>query len=274
LTIAPWYHPNGEGADGSGRRPRLPDTHAHLDAPVFKDREVEVVERALEAGVDRILAVGSDLASSQNAVALAQRFESVYAAVGIHPHEAGRFSQDAVAVRSLIVEKKVVAVGEIGLDYRRGLDTRTAQLEAFREQLAWAKGARLPVSIHNRDADDAIMLELRGTGVVAVLHCFSSSQVTARRALEDGHYFSFAGNVTFPKAQDLREVAVQIPSGRLLVETDSPVLAPQPWRGKVNEPEHVTATAQVLADVRGEPISQFCADVSATADRVFRWRDE
>jgi TatD DNase family protein len=267
-----WYHAGGDRDREGGSPFVLPDTHAHLDAPVFRGHEPEIIERALAAGVDRILAVGSDLASSEAAVALAQRFESVYAAVGVHPHEVERFATDATGVRSLLKERKVVAVGEIGLDYGRGLDARRLQVEIFREQLAWAREARLPVSVHNRAADDDVLSELRSADVTAVLHCFSGAPAMAESAIENGHVLSFAGNVTFPRAQELRAVAQEVPGDRLLVETDSPVLAPVPWRGQTNEPEHVTATARVVADVRGESLRDFSAAVTRTADRVFQWR--
>jgi TatD DNase family protein len=227
----------------------------------------------MAAGVDRILAVGSDLVSSETAIALAHRFDSVYAAVGIHPHETAKFATQAATVRALLVERKVVAVGEIGLDYQRGSETREAQMESFREQLNWAREACLPVSVHNRGADQDILAELRPSGVDAVLHCFSGTVGLAREAVRAGHWVSFAGNVTFPKASELRDVAAAVPRDRVLVETDAPVLAPQAWRGKTNEPGHVTATARVVAEVRGETYHAFCASVSENADRVFHWRD-
>jgi TatD DNase family protein len=271
--MAAWYHPSGDGGTSGGGPIVVPDTHAHLDAEVFRGHEDEIVERALAAGVDRILAVGSDLASSETAVALAQRFESVYAAVGIHPHEVEKFPMEATAVRALLAEKKVVAVGEIGLDFARGTDARPAQLEAFREELGWARQLSRPVSVHNRAADHDILAELDDAGVSAVLHCFSGGSELAKRALAAGHFLSFAGNVTFPKAQELRAVAAGVPAGRLFVETDSPVLAPAPWRGKTNEPEHVTETARVVARARGAPLAELCAAVTRNADAVFGWRN-
>ena len=272
LTNLAWYHPNGDQGDERGSPFLLPDTHAHLDAPVFAGHHDEIVERALAAGVDRILAVGSDLFSSETAVALARRFDSVYAAVGVHPHETAKFASHAAGVRALLGERKVVAVGEIGLDYYRGRDNAGAQMEAFREQLMWAREAHLPVSVHNRGADREIIDELRSAVVVAVLHCFTGTVELAREAIYDGHWVSFAGNVTFPKATVLRDTAVAIPPGRILVETDSPVLAPQPWRGQVNEPWHATATGRVLAVARGETYDAFCALVNENAERVFHWR--
>jgi TatD DNase family protein len=250
----------------------LPDTHAHLDAPVFTGHHEEIIERALAADVDRILAVGSDLASSEAAIALAHRYECIYAAVGIHPHEAREFDGEAEAVRSLLQERKVVAVGEVGLDFYRGSDSRDLQLDAFRAQLQWASECGLPTSIHNRLADAVILQELRTSGVLAVLHCFSGGREMAAEALEGGHYVSFAGNVTYPRAGELRELARDIPEDRILVETDSPVLAPQPHRGSRNEPAYVAFTASTLAGVRGEPVEMFFSAVSANADRIFGWR--
>ncbi|HLJ68174.1 MAG TPA: TatD family hydrolase, partial [Chloroflexota bacterium] len=197
----------------------LADTHAHLDAPAFLDDIDAVLARAQESGVERILTVGSDLATSERAVEIAQRFEIVFAAVGIHPHEVGRFDAEAEAVRMLLEETGVVAIGEVGLDYHWHPETGEAQREAFRTQLAWARERHLPVSVHNRDADDDLLTALGGSDTVVVLHCFSGNLALAESALDSGYYVSFAGNVTFPRAHELREVAARVPGNRLLTET-------------------------------------------------------
>ncbi len=256
----------------SGRQTLLPDTHAHLDADAFGGELTDVIRRAQEAGIGRILTVGSDLASSRRAIELANQFDSVFAAVGVHPHEAEKFQREADGVRDLLAARKVVAVGEIGLDYHRQGTSREAQLEAFREQIRWAREANVPVSIHNRDADGDVLGELRASGVRAILHCFSGSGQFAAEALAQGYYLSFAGNVTFPRAAELRLTAAEVPVSRILVESDAPVLAPQPWRGRRNEPAYVTATASGLATILSIPEDELAAAISASADDLFGWR--
>lgn len=240
---------------------------------MFEDEYDEIIARALAAGVAPILAVGTDLATSLQAVSVAARFRSVFAAVGLHPHAIDRFHQDAESIQELMAAPKVVAVGEIGLDYVRGADTKHAQLEAFAEQLSWAAVARLPVSVHNRDADEDIMRLLNSFDGTAVLHCFSGGAELAARALAGGHYLSFAGNLTFPRAEQLRAVASAIPLDRALVETDSPVLAPQKWRGRRNEPAHVVATAEQLAALHAEPWDTFTSTVAENATNIFHWSE-
>lgn len=227
--------------------------------------------RAREAGIDRVLAVGSDLASSRAAVEIARRHDMVYAAVGVHPHVAGRFELEEARVRALIDEEKVVAIGEIGLDYYRDATSRGEQLHAFRAQLAWAKQHDLPVSVHNRGADDDILDELARAGVRGILHCFSGSEEMALRALGLGLDLSFAGNVTYPKADDLRQVAATVPLGHLLLETDSPVLAPQGHRGRRNEPAYITETYEAVAAARGVSIDLLAHAVTENANRIFSW---
>jgi len=229
------------------------------------------MERARSAGVERILTVGSDYASSKMAVSLAQRYDIIYAAVGIHPHEATRFATEADATGALLEEPKVVAIGEIGLDYQRGAAPRAVQLSVFREQVAWARERNLPISVHNRGADGDVLEVLAEDSPLAILHCFSSEWEVAQTALDGGHYISFAGNLTFPKAAVLREIAGRVPIERLLVETDAPVLAPQPWRGRRNEPAHVVATASALARLRGVEESTIGAATSNNAARIFGW---
>ena len=218
-----------------------------------------------------MLAVGSDLESSRAAVACASRYDDVYAAVGLHPHEAGRFPDEAAEIEALLDQPKVVAVGEIGIDRGRENWSVDVQTLAFHEQLAWAQARNLPVSIHNRNADADVLSALENFSVVAVLHCFSSSAAFATQALEAGCVLSFAGNLTFPKANSLREVARSVPAECLLIESDAPVLAPQPWRGQRNEPARVPAVCETLAEVRALDVETVANDVWKTAERVFRW---
>lgn len=195
----------------------------------------------------------------------------VYAAVGIHAHEAARFDTEKDGVRTLLDDENVVAVGEIGLDYVRDSVSREAQLSAFHEQLAWAAELGLPVSIHNRDADTDILEALQAVNVKGILHCFSGTWGLASSALDLGCFISFAGNLTFPKADSLRAVARRVPLERVLVESDSPVLAPQPRRGRRNEPSYVTWTAETLAGISDVPLSRMGEMVSRTAADVFGW---
>ncbi len=249
----------------------LVDTHAHLDDPVLWDQLQSVLERAQAAGVERVLAVGSDLASSRRAVEAARQFPIVYAAVGMHPHNADRFQEEREGIEALLDADKVVAVGEIGLDYFRGLAGRDVQMDVFETQLRWARERRLPASVHNRNADEDVLRVMRDSGARVTLHAFSSTAETARRAVELGAFISFAGNVTFPKAGALRDVARDIPEARLLAETDAPVLAPQPRRGRTNEPAFVAYTTQCLAAAHETDVASLAAAIGANAGRLFRW---
>ena len=225
------------------------DTHAHLDA---LDEPDAAVARAREAGIERILTVGTDLAGCRRALELAGAHEGVFAILGIHPHEAS--AADAETVRQLArlqAHPKAVAVGEIGLDHYRDYAPRDDQQRAFAAQLALAAELGKPAVIHTRAADEDTLAALDGFGGTVVLHCFSAPRLLPA-ALERGWYVSFAGNATFPKATDLRLAASQVPADRILAETDSPYLAPQPVRGRQNEPAYVVHTLAALAAVRGE----------------------
>ena len=220
--------------------------------------------------MDRVLAVGSDAETSEIAVELAHRHEIIWAAVGIHPHEAEKFEDEWERVKALVTEPKVVAIGEIGLDFYRDVPG-AVQEQAFRAQAEWAQERGLPMSVHNRGADREVLEVIRETAARAILHCFSGDETFARDAVDAGCYLSFAGNVTFPKAEELREVAARVPLDRLLVETDSPVLAPQPVRGRRNEPAHVVMIAERVADTRGQEPGVLAAAVSKNAEQLFGW---
>jgi TatD DNase family protein len=227
--------------------------------------------RARAAGVDRILAVGEDLASSRRAVALAAEYDIIFAAVGVHPHRAQQFDDERHEVERLLNEDKVVAVGEIGLDWLRGSTAHDTQLVAFDQQLQWAAERNMPVSVHNRGADAEVLRELQRLPVRAVLHCFDGPWDLASRALEGNHFISFAANLTFKRSDALREVAKRIPVDRMLVETDSPALSPQPWRGQRNEPARIVETVTLLAQLRGCSLETLSAQLSLNAHEVFRW---
>ena len=240
------------------------DTHAH-----FGDDADEVLARARAAGVDRAVAVATSLAGAHAALALAGRHDGVYACLGIHPHEAGTHEAENVdAVAELLDHPKAVAVGETGLDYFRDYAPHDAQQRLFDRLLAVARDARKPVVIHTRAADDDTAARLVAHDGPVILHCFSSAPLF-EPALEHGWYVSFAGNVTYKNAFDLRAAARRVPRDRLLAETDSPYLAPQPVRGKRNEPAYVVHTIDALADARGEDAQELAAQIDANASAVF-----
>lgn len=254
------------------------DSHAHIDGEKFDGDRDEVVARARAVGVATILNVGTgdphggDL---ERAVSVAEGYEGIYAAVGVHPHDASLFD-DAAAVRLKGIiggSRRVVALGEIGLDYHYEHSPREVQKQVFRRQLSMARALTLPVVIHSRDADDDTMDILesvwRGSARAGVLHCFGGGWQMAERALELGFYISFAGNVTFKNAEPLREVALKIPRERLLVETDCPYLAPVPLRGRRNEPAFVVETARRLAELRGVTAEEIGRTTSSNFSRLF-----
>jgi TatD DNase family protein len=236
------------------------DTHAHLDA--CAEDAGALVEAAREAGVTRIVTIGRE-----QAVELAGRLPGVWAAVGWHPHEAGEVA-DVYAVEPLLADPRVVAVGECGLDYYRNRASRDDQLRVFRAQVEIANRAGKPLVIHTREADDDTFRVLESATVAVVLHCFSSVG-RLDDAGERGYYCSFAGNVTYPAAEDLRAAAGRVPGDRILAETDSPYLSPVPLRGRPNQPANVRHTLAVLAEARGEPASELEARIDRNASAVF-----
>jgi TatD DNase family protein len=242
------------------------DTHAHLEA--CADLPHEVVERARAAGVERILAVGSTIDSCRAALAVADSEDGVFAILGIHPHEAEREGGRLDELRGLLAHPRAVAVGETGLDFYRDRAPRDRQLEVFEAELALAAELRKPVVIHTRAADEATVEALEPFGGTVVLHCFSSPALLPV-ALDRGYYVSFAGNVSFPNASQLRLAATQVSADRLLAETDSPYLAPQPVRGRPNEPAYVLHTLAALAEARREDAAELEAQIGANAAAAF-----
>jgi TatD DNase family protein len=243
------------------------DTHAHLDA--YEDSEV--VARARAVGVTRIVAVGSGIESCRAALALCERHDGVFAALGIHPHQAGEAKDDDLdELRELLADPNAVAVGETGLDYYRDYAPRDRQAALFRAQLELASELGKPAVVHSRAAeeDTASALREHAGGAAPILHCFSSVRLL-EPALAHGWFVSFAGNVTFPKASDLRRAAARVPGSRLLAETDSPYLAPEPVRGKRNEPGYVMHTLSVLAEARGEDPAALERRIDANAAAAF-----
>lgn len=242
------------------------DTHAHLDAcagPVG-----DVVARARAAGVSRILAVGTTIEGCRAALAVAEREEGVFAILGVHPHESARAREWLEPLRALLRHPRAVAVGETGLDFFRDRASRSRQRQVFEAQLELARELGKPVVVHTRAADEETAAALARFEGTVVLHCFSSPSLLSV-ALERGYYVSFAGNVTYPKASDLRLAATQVPASRILVETDSPYLAPQPVRGRPNEPANVVHTLAALAEARRVDRDELESQIEGNAAAAF-----
>jgi TatD DNase family protein len=241
------------------------DTHAHLDA--LDDDPDAAIARAREVGVTRIISVGTGPESWHATVAIAERHDGVFTALGVHPHEAGH--EDALgALREALAHPRAVAVGETGLDYYRDHAPRDAQRRVFDAQLELARELRKPVVVHTRAADEDTLAALGSFDGTVVMHCFSSPGLL-EPALERGWYVSFAGNVTFKNAYDLRAAARAVPAERLLVETDSPYLSPQPRRGRPNEPANVVHTVAALAEARDEDVAELGERIDANASTCF-----
>jgi len=258
--------------------PFLVDTHAHLQWPSLLADVDAVLARAHDAGVRRILTLGTDPASCRAAVDLAERHAGVYAAVGVHP---GDVADDAGAaldsLAPLLDHPRVVAIGETGLDYYHDDNPpRALQRASFERHLDLAARIGKPICIHSRESGDDVLrlLEAWAGRVTAVLHCYTGDLATARRALALGCYLSFAGNATYPKLRGLLAVAAAIPADRLLLETDAPFLAPQPRRGRRNEPANVVYTYEAIAAARGATRAALGALVGANAARLFQWDNE
>jgi TatD DNase family protein len=248
----------------------LVDTHCHLQDDKFEADYSEVLERALET-LDWLVVIGDDLPSSRAALNCLR--DRVYAVVGMHPYHASQVDDACLEeLRLLAGQPGVVGLGEMGLDYFNEFSPRTDQKPAFEKQLELACELSLPVVIHNRDADDdsyAILKNVASDLKGCIMHCFGSDAAFAERCVDLGFYISFAGNVTFPKAQPLRDAAAVVPLDRLLVETDAPYLAPQPKRGRRCEPQFVEHTAQCLAELKNVDMGEFADATTANARRVY-----
>jgi TatD DNase family protein len=260
------------------------DTHCHLEMEQFRDDVDAVIARAKDAGIEALISIGSDFEGCKGAVDLSKKYAMVYAAVGIHPHDAKDFSEEiAGLIRSWITVSreqgtacegedipKIVALGEIGLDYHYDHSPREVQRKVFARQLALAKELDLPVVVHCRDAQEDALHILEESGVrKGVMHCFSGDKDMAKRAMSLGLHVSFAGPVTFKKALTLKEVAKSVPDDLLLIETDAPYLAPEPFRGKRNEPAFMVYTARHLAALRGITIEDIDRMTTLNAKRLF-----
>lgn len=255
------------------------DSHAHIDGPEFDADRHAVIQRARDAGVSAILNVGTGDPHSgalERAVELAEKHENVYTALGIHPHDARLFDDRAEQrLGELIIQSpRVIAWGEIGLDFHYDNSPRDAQRNVFRRQLRLARGANLPVIVHTREAEDETIDILKsdwaGSNLPGIMHCFSGSLALAVQSIELGFSISFSGIVTFKNADDLRAVASQVPLDRLLIETDCPFLSPMPFRGKRNEPAYVVEVARCLAQLRELSLQEMARITSENFTRLFK----
>jgi len=251
------------------------DTHAHLDSPKFDIDREEVIARALEAGIDTIVNIGFNRETIPTTMALAEKYPFIYAAVGWHPTDAVdmRLEEDLAWIEKLCSHPKVVAIGEIGLDYYWDTSPKEIQQVVFREQIRLARRLNKPIVIHNRDAHEdivRILKEEKAEEVGGIMHCFSGSWETAKKCLDLGFYISFGGPVTFKNARVPKEVLEQVPIDRILLETDAPYLTPHPHRGKRNESAFVRLVAETAAEIKGISLEEISNITSENGRRCFR----
>jgi TatD DNase family protein len=250
----------------------LIDSHAHLQWRSFGQDREKVINLAKEADVKYIVNIGYDLEGSKKAIELAEKYEGLYATVGIHPHNASELNEDILdSLRQLSESPKVVAIGEIGLDYYRNLSPKAVQQKAFEAQLILAQELKLPVVIHDREAHVDVLSTLsKFEGLKGVIHCFSGSLEMAEQYVKMNYYISFAGPVTFPNAYELHESAKLIDLNNILLETDCPWLAPQKMRGKRNEPAFLLFTAEKIANLRGISLAELAEATAKNAKRIYQ----
>ena len=256
------------------------DTHAHLDMSAFNKDRREVIARALDVGINTIITVGTNLNSSKKSIELAEEFPEVFATVGLHPHDVATVERADIASLDIIANHpRVIAIGEIGLDFYRNYSPRVAQLQALKWQLDLATKLELPVIIHCRQAEKDMLSLIRGwtsryrgpyRQCQGVIHCFSGDSDTAKQYLDMGFYLSFGAYIGYPTSRNSHDVIRNIPEDRLLVETDCPFLPPRSHRGKRNEPAYLALTVQVLAEIREESPSGVAEKTTQNARRLFR----
>ena len=265
-----------KNAQSSDRTIKLIDTHCHLEMSPFDPEREAVIQRARDAGLEAMITIGSDLRGNIGGVALAQKYDFIYAAVGFHPHDAKDFTEEifnqikAWASPDPAGKRKVVAIGEIGLDYHYDHSPREVQRTVFMQQLLHAKEIGLPVIIHSREAEKDTLDIVRESGMrKGVFHCFSGDMEMAEKVMAMGYFISIAGPVTFKKSLTLHEVAERVPDEFLLIETDAPYLTPEPFRGKRNEPAYVVHTAKAIAELRGITLEDVARITTLNAKRLF-----
>ena len=250
----------------------LIDSHAHLEMKDFDPDRREVIERARLAGVDCIITVGTNLSLSRKALSIAHQYENIYATVGVHPHDVAKSNDKSFdELQALAQDPKVVAYGEIGLDFFRNISPREKQIEIFARQLELANELNLPVIIHDRDAHEQTLRMVKASGVrVGVFHCFSGDWAMARQCIDLGFYISVPGVVTFDKAKVLHDVVRQAPLDSILLETDCPYLTPIPKRGKRNEPSFIIHTAKKVAEIKGVTWEDVAQTAARNTRKLFR----
>ncbi|MCI5221402.1 MAG: TatD family deoxyribonuclease [Candidatus Electrothrix sp. AR4] len=256
----------------------LIDSHCHLDMEAYQDDLEEIIASAERCGIKKIITIGIDLASSRRAVDLAETYSGVYAAVGMHPHSAEE-ADEAVYLQlsELAASEKVVAYGEVGLDYAKKYAPIDRQLREFAKQLDLAKELDLPIIIHDRDAHEDTLKMIREKGPFpagGVMHCFSGDSTFARQVLEQGLYISIPGIVTFKNAAEMQKVVREIPLERMLLETDGPFLAPVPWRGKRNRPDYLLYTAAMVAELRDISLDEVARQTELNTREIFSLTDD
>lgn len=255
---------------------KLIDSHCHLDMEPFDIDRDDVVKRAKENDVEYIINIGSDREGNVKGLQMSERFPNVYSTVGIHPHDAKTLDDTLFnELKEWARNPKVVAIGEIGLDYHYMHSAKEEQVAAFKKQIALARELSLPITVHSREAEEDTLdiLTKEAKGLPGILHCFSGSIEMAKKVIDMGFYISIAGPVTFKKAEELREVARMIPDENLLIETDAPYLSPVPHRGKRNEPAYVKHTAQAIADIRGVTLEDIARITTLNAKKIFKIGD-
>lgn len=250
---------------------KLIDTHCHIDYPEFDADRDEVIRKANDSGIEYIINVGSGLEGSRNSVGLAKKYDCVYACVGIHPHEADKSEPgSAVLIKEMASYQKVVAIGEIGLDYYKNFSAHENQRALFEEFLGLSRDLDLPVVLHSRQAEsDTLEIIKKFMPLRAVVHCFSGDQVFLDQCLELGFYVSFTCNITYKKADILRQVVKAVACERMMLETDSPYLSPEGLRGKRNDPSNVIRLAQEIAVIRGITVEEVATITTNNAKRFF-----
>ncbi len=254
----------------------LIDTHCHLTMPQYDTDRTDVINRARDTGISHIITIGTDIEDSRRAIALAQEYEFIYAAIGIHPHDAKDFIDSeniSAALKGLASNKKVVALGETGLDYHYMHSPAKIQQEHFRLEIRLAKSLGLPVIVHSRDAKDdtlQILKEENAGTAGGVLHCFSGDIGMAEKAMEMGLYVSFSGVITFKNARNILDIVKAVPLNRILIETDAPFLTPVPHRGKRNEPAFVKLVSEKVAEIKDISLEDLEMELISNASRLFR----
>ncbi|HLR21492.1 MAG TPA: TatD family hydrolase [Tissierellaceae bacterium] len=251
----------------------LIDSHVHLDDKRFDEDRDKIIEDLKANGVEFVINIGADLQTSINSVELADKYDNIYAAVGVHPHSAKDVNEDTLdQLREMSKKDKVLAIGEIGLDFHYDNSPRDIQRKRFKDQLKLAKEVELPVIIHSREATQEtfdIMEEAQDGNLKGVLHCFSASPEMAEKYIKLGYYISLGGTVTFKNARIVREVAEALPLDKLLIETDCPYLTPEPYRGKRNEPMYVKYVAEKIAEIKGVSFEELVNQTNINAKKLF-----